>query len=599
MKTLRFYGSDWRVSNPVAVELALYAWPDEKRRVIPGALSRAEHLSKAIRLLLPEGSGLEWHFWLDDLIEAWCERDVLSVWGPSSAGKSSMIGLLAYVDLLAAPPDTYTLFITDSLGGHKQRSWSQMLAWRSQMPKEWQVGKLADSSNLRQLVTTSGGSVAGIYCSSTAPGDSVQDLKRKLGGHNRRNRLLVDEAQTCSDSVLALKMNLGASGEYKEILFGNPDAWSNPLGVHSQPADDDREKCLRQEVTKWETSVEWHGQRGLCLVFDGRNSPGCAHEREAERLHFLPSKVKLANYAAQEGGEDSPTFWTYAVGRIPPGGRKPVVLSEADWRESGCWNKRPWASGVRREKWVGIDLSLGGDAVPVYLVETGQAQSGLAEKVGDGGPVIAQVTAAARVHVNVRQHDASGQIARQIVEHVTGWGVPWDRVCFDSSGSGAPVIDTVERLAGCPGRCVRINAGHAPSERRIGIAGQMAKERFRTRAAELLWSLAECIRRGLLRGVPPEVQEQLTTRGIVDKDGKLDLQAKLEWKKQHRGKSPDEADALAVVVERLLAAGVLSLRDRVEARRESFDHLPDFMRPSQPVNPRALRNLKVARTFGR
>lgn len=587
LDSLQAYGSKWRVLSHAAIELALYAWPEEKRAKVPGALPRHAHLRNAIRHLLPEGSGLEWHYWFDELLEAWCERDILSIWGPSSAGKSSLVGLLAYVDLLAAPRDTYTLFITDSLGGHSKRSWSQMLQWRSRMPKEWQLGKVQDSNNLRALSTTEGGSIAGIYCSSTAPGDSVQDMKRKLGGHNRRNRLLVDEAQTCGDSVLALKLNLGASGEYKEVLFGNPDAWGNPLGVHSLPADGDREKTLRQDVTRWETAVEWHGRRGLCLVFDGRNSPALAHDAEARRLHFLPDRQKLANHAAQEGGEDSPGFWTYAIGRIPPGGLKPVVLSEADWLASGCTARRPWSPGIRRQRFVGVDLSLGGDAIPCLLLEVGNAQAGMVaghdnSASGNGlGPMVAQVLQMARIHVNVREHDASGQVARQIVEQVGPWGVPWENVCFDSSGSGAPIVDRVEVMAQCPGRCVRVNAGHGVSMRRIGIKGDLAKDRFKTRAVELLWQMAELIRRGLVWGVPKEVGEQLSSRGMFTKDGKLDVQPKLEWKKQHRGKSPDEADALAVVLDRLLAIGLLSLRDRLEAPAPSnaWDGI-EWMNPS-------------------
>lgn len=565
VESLQAYGARFPTGDRVAIELKLYAAPDEVRAKVPGCLPRAEHLRQAIELLLPEGSGLEWHYWTDALLERWVERDILSVWGPSSAGKSSLIGLLAYVDLLAAPADTLTVFVTDKLSGHDQRAWSQVLHWRSLMPVKWQAGAVNSSQNQKRLVTTRGGRIAGIHCTSTEAGDSMADMKRKLGGHNKRNRLIVDEAQTCGESVLQLKMNLGASGEYKEVLFGNPDSWSNPLGVHSEPADGDREKTMRREVKSWETATEWHGQRGLCLVLDGRDSPATVSTREARRLHFLPSADTLANYARQEGGEDSPAYWTYAVGRIPPGGLVPVVLTEADWRASGAEKMIPWAAGARRERWVGADLSLGGDSIPLYLLEFGPVQEGVvaghANSAANGGlgRMTAQVTGRCRVVVNVREHDYSGQIARQIVEQVRAWGVEWPNVCFDTTGVGAPIVDRVEVEAACPGQCARINSSHAVSGRRVGTKRQLAKDRFENRATELLWQLAEGIRKGLLRRLPAEVGAQMTSRGMNETRGKLEAQKKREWMQRNRKKSPDDLDALAVVFDEMLRRGALSL----------------------------------------
>jgi hypothetical protein len=94
------YGVEWKTDDAVIPELRLYRDAELRQRV-PGALSQFEHLTNAIRHLLPAGSGLEWHEWMDDSIRHWCERDIISCWGPSSAGKSAIWGLLAYIDLLA------------------------------------------------------------------------------------------------------------------------------------------------------------------------------------------------------------------------------------------------------------------------------------------------------------------------------------------------------------------------------------------------------------------------------------------------------------------------------------------------------------------
>jgi hypothetical protein len=58
------------------------------------------------------------------------------------------------------------------------------------------------------------------------------------------------------------------------------------------------------------------------------------------------------------------------------------------------------------------------------------------------------------------------------------------------------------------------------------------------------------------------IEEQLTTRGLEQRDGRTDLQDKKKWKQEHKGKSPDEMDAMNVAVDLILQRGLLSLLKR-------------------------------------
>lgn len=588
------YGVRWKQDDQVLIELRLYAMTAEERACVPGALSQAEHLTKAIKLLLPQGSGLIWHYWIDTMIAAWCERSILTVWGPSSSGKSAILGLLAYVDLLASPEKTYICLVTDKLASHDTRAWSNVLKFRGMMAKKYQLGKVVNSSQQKRLIIDAGGQAAGIFCISTEKGDSFEDLKKKLGAHNERTRLLVDEAQACGESVLELKRNLGAGTKsYKETLFGNPDSWSNPLGRHAEPyvapdmdvnggdeglklAAAAKERTTQQEVTAWDTVQEWNGERGLCIVLDSRNSPGCVSESEAARLFFLPNQVSLANQAAMAGGEDSPTFWTLAIGRIPPMGGRATVLSPLDFKLLGVGSPRPWVPGIVRQLFMGVDTSLGVDDAAMVRVEVGPVQMGVVPGSLNSAAVppvmTAQVTARSYATVNVKQPDVSGQIASQIVTQRKAWGVECRNTAVESGGQQGHIIDTIERIDNAPGQYVRVNPAGPASDRPIAVhvrngkevKRELAKDRYNTRAAELVFNLVQLIRQGVWCGVAMAgpIEEQLTTRGLEQINGKTDLQDKKQWKREHKGKSPDEMDACCVVAELILQRGLLSLLDK-------------------------------------
>jgi hypothetical protein len=593
----QLYGVEWATDDEVIINLTCYAATDERRAKIPGVLSKAEHFTRAIKLLLPEPKsgeeGLRWHYWIDDLIAAWCERDIHTVWGPSSSGKSAIIGLLAYVDLLASPKKTYTCFVTDKLASHDTRAWSNVLKFRGMMAKKYQIGRIVNSTQQKRLLVDAGGQAAGIYCISTEKGDSFEDLKKKLGAHNERTRLVVDEAQACGASVLELKRNLGqGTKSYKETFIGNPDAWSNPLGQHGEPyvevlrdvegGDEGlkemqraREMTTLQHVTRWDTVQEWNGLRGVCLVLDSRNSPACASPAEAARLFFLPTQASLANQAAMSGGEDSPAFWTLAIGRISPMGGRTTALSPLDFMNLGIGSARPWATGPR-EVFMSVDTSLGVDDVSMVRIEVGPVQMGVVAGNANSSTaapvIIAQVTAKAYAVVNAKEGDVSGQIAHQVVAKRREWKIEPRNCGVESGGQQGHVIDTIERIDGTPGQWVRVNPAGPATERVIAIQvregrvlkRETARDRYNTKAAELVLNAVQLMRQGVLCGqaLRGPIEEQLTTRGIEQINGKTDLQDKRSWIREHKGKSPDEMDAMCVGVEMILQRGLLSLLDK-------------------------------------
>jgi hypothetical protein len=592
-ESLQAYGARWNTNDHVDIELKLYSMPDALRERVPGVLERLEHLRRAIRLLLPDEKGLVWHRWLDEATLAWCEHDIMSWWGPSSAGKSAMAGLLFYVDLLAAPAHTYTVMVTDTLKNHEKRVWSQILKWRGMMPRKWQVGRVSNTMQVKRIVTGDAGTVAGIYCTYMDRLAKAEDLKDKLGGHNKRNRLCVDEAQSVGKVALDIIQNLAAGGEgwrpYRELFIGNPDAWDNTLGLHSMPMDGETKRCIEQDVTRWRTTRIWNNEPGVCLVFDARNSPALDSRAETERLSFLPNEKWLENMRAQSGGENTRGFWTYAIGRVAPALGRAVVLSELDAQAIGATGPRPWADTGEREKFVGVDTSTGvegSDGVPIVLIEVGAVKAGLdyyptTGRVNGERRMCAQVMGVESARPDVRLPDLSGQIAAKIVETVQRWGVAWRNVAIEAGGQQNHLIDRIESMAGCHGQIKRINPAGPASMRVVAKTGATARERIATRAAELALNLGQVIREGSLCRVPDVILRQLSTRETRQDGGKTDIQSKREWGRENGGRSPDELDAAAVGVELMLQRGVLRLGEPVAARAKEETFPLDWMKPQK------------------
>jgi len=235
------YGLAWPEKfSKFQAQLALYA-SNELRDSTPKSLPKHQHFENAIKHVIPE-KYLVWHKWLHRAVEAWCYDPIASEWGASGMGKSSDYGLIALFDVLADPANTLTVVVTNPLEMHWERCFKYANLYHSVLPKQFQwltlkkqnpLGLLYDYEKISKLSgEPSSARRTGIICFSNKPGDSFEDLKRRIGAHERRMRLFVDDPQGCSTAVLKLKINMGAGAgvDFKERFLGNPSGRSDPLG---------------------------------------------------------------------------------------------------------------------------------------------------------------------------------------------------------------------------------------------------------------------------------------------------------------------------------------------------------------------------------
>jgi hypothetical protein len=604
------YGVRWPAGRtPLHVELGLYA-SEKVRSECPGKRSKWEHLRNAIKMHMPENV-FKWHRWVDEAGEEWCENTQLNIWGAGGTTKSGIIGLLCYYDLLASPKNTLIVMVTNPLEKHWDRCFSKTTMWRKALPVEYQIGRVVKSPK-PALITVDGdeGSRRGILCISIDKGETGMEIGKKVGAHAPRTRLILEEGQTLPKDTLNIATNLFmGSMDKKEVIIGNPMAWqNNALGEASKPVSGDTKSIDKDQPNRW-YNARTHGDLpGVTLVFDGLRAPTFDSPEEAKRLAGIMIQPRDIESARKiPGAENTLNFWSQVRGRIPPAGQVLTVFGELDWDAVGVSIKHEWLGGY--DQYASADLSLGGDAIPVYRWGVG-----LTKELG----MIAQKLESRYIQVNIEKPDRSGQIGEQYAKILVEWGIKDLKVCSaDCSGQQGAIADTMERkahAAGIPGYIYRVRSEEAVTERQIStgkilnaegaheVIRERACDRYKDRATELVMNLPEAIQNRLIWNLDDIVKDQLCGRGfdpVSLEGGAIKVQKKKDWIEQHEGKSPDELDAVCVFVAHVFEKRILVPGRDTKPKGNQMSTLPKWMQKGAKACTYAPRSSQIARAMRR
>lgn len=599
MAAITKYGLQWPdKTDPLLIELALYARDDLRQKGRPQ--SKWEHLRRAIKMHLPDTT-FRWHRWVDDFGEAWCDETEIVVWGAGGTTKSGIVGALSYFDLMAMPKQTLTVMVTNPLEKHWDRCFSKLLQWRNAMPTHLQIGKMVQSPKPALLtVDLKEGSRRGVLCISIDKGETGIEIGKKVGAHAPRTRLILEEGQTLPKETLDIATNLFmGSTDKKECIIGNPMSWhNNSLGEASKPMSGDTREIDEKRPDRWLLKRN-HGDRpGVCLVFDGLRCPTHDSPEEAARLSFMIQPRDIASAKEKPGAENTVNFWSQIRGRIPPAGQILTVFSELDWDNCNLHITHPFVGET--ELYTSADLSLGGDKIPIYAWEVGLTR--------EHGRIV-QKKAREYIAVDVTKPDRSGQIGKAYAQLMKKWGVRDLRFCSaDCSGQQGAIADTMERechALGISGYVYRVRSEEAVTDRVLSngrvlrsekeTQRERACDRYKDRATELVMNLVEAIQARVIWGLDDtEVRWQLTTRGFEEsalEGGAMKVQKKKEWREQNELRSPDELDAVGVMLAHLFEKKVIDPMKNTRPKEVLEPGVPKWMlqKPTVSFSPSASR----------
>lgn len=582
---MRKYGLEWPAGvEDFKIELALYARDDLRQMGRP--LSKWEHLRNAIRMQL-KPDVFVWHRWVDAFGEEWCEGTQVNVWGAGATTKSGIVGLLCYFDLMADPNNTLTVMVTNPLEKHWDRCYSKTLLWRASMPAHLRIGK-AVMSPKPALLTRSleSGSRRGILCISIDKGESGADIGKKVGAHAIRTRIIFEEGQSLPEDALNIPTNLFmGSTDKKEVNIGNPMSWKgNALGKASLPMSGDTMTIDKEQPDRW-LNQRTHGDTpGVTLVFDGLKCPALDSDEEGKRLHFMIGKKDIEAAMNVPGAENTIHFWSQIRGRVAPAGQVLTLYNDLDWESLPVSTSHKWVAGY--DQYVGMDLSLGGDKIPIYRFGVGMTELGK----------VAQKVEHRYITVDITKPNRSGQIATAFAKIMQAWGITDLRnVAADCSGQQGAIADKMEEEAhklGCSGYIYRIRTEEAVTTRVLSngkvlrstpteVVKERACDRYKDRATEVLLNLTELLNNRLIWGLDENVKTQLCTRGYDEPSldgGKIKAQKKKEWREMNQDRSPDELDAVCCFCAMALERRILVPGKDTRAKPEQESGLPAWMK---------------------
>jgi len=528
----------------ISLELWCYKnnHPPEK-----GGLGAAGHLKNAIRILFPEqtvhGSPLYvWHDWIERRVDAWCNNRFLTAWGPAASAKSTDFGMIALVDWYAAPAETTTIICSTTLTMLHRRIWGEVVRFH-QLYKNEGLGQYVKSKTcivlnpdqFEQEIEK-----AGIFGFAVQQGSVKEARDNIIGQHNRRIRLLIDEAQhPALEVAFDARANLmKGCQDFKLVAFGNPDSRLDPLGRYSEP------------LAGWDSitpdSESWKTKYGECHFFDGMKSPGM---KDPKKYHFLIGAQDFED-TEEDQGYDSPDYWQFCRGYVRPEGSSLQIISESFAVKHKMLSGPEWVRDYEMGAGFDPSYSSGGDRRVVVPFRVGMST---------WGRMIVAFLEPVQINVEVSKLEEktfSRQLAEKAIEVCNQYGVPKHKFGMDTTGAQTVLADFIDEIWTNPGRIYRCEFGGSASDLPASEKNRdPAKDVYANRVTELWFNMVSFGRANQIRDLPLVALKQFTMRNLVSSADKLvrtvkrQIEPKKIMKSRTGGKSPDEADACCVCLD--------------------------------------------------
>lgn len=515
------------------------------RTVKQGGLGRYGHLKNICKLVLPD---LKWNPWLESIIETLCDGSIgrvnpirreIVLAGCMAAGKTFGVGLFCFIWWICDPNNSIVWLTSTSAKMVRKRIWPVIQEFYREANKNESIpGNLLDSTTTLQA--RKGDDKHAIFAKAIGEGDPMSAANDIQGVHAPREIVVLDEATDVRRPILTAIHNLeGGCQELIVVYIGNAVSRFDPLGEAMEP-DGGWDK-ITVESERWETK-----NGGYCLHFDGLKSPNVVAGKT-----LYPFIYTYENFIAdQKKDQNSVEFWMYVRGFPAPDSVSNCVMSESLIEKHGATGVLTFRDKKRAVS--GLDPGFEGDGCIQVFGEMGILAGDGPERIG------VQITEVSRIEVSaVSREPRDFQIARQVVENCKTRGVAPECFGSDSTGTGRGVFAIIFEIWSSEIKRVEFGGGATdkPASQDDPRPGHLVYDR---RVTELLYSVREFVVSRQLAGLTKPIIMQFSNRRVRQSNRMWSVETKKEYKKRHTH-SPDEGDALAVMVEVARQLGATSM----------------------------------------
>jgi hypothetical protein len=523
-----------RQLNDLEVELLCFR---TSRTIEQGGVGKYQHFRNAAAIILPT---LQWNPWLEAMIESLCDDHYAKKFGPviqrkmawagaGGSGKTFAASLYAFIWFLAAPMESIVVLTSTSAKMIRKRMWPIISRFYVQVRDQFgHCGHIVDSKTTIQAAK--GDDKHAIFAVAVGKGEANKAAANIQGMHAPRIFVVLDEATDVEEAILTAIENLKKNcRDFTELRIGNAQSRLDPLGQAMTPKNGWNSITVDHE--------EWETVDGYCLHFDGFKSPNVKAGKT-----IYPHIYTFEDYTiAISRDQKTLECWKYDRGFPPPDGVSNTVLSEALIETTDARGAHNWIS--TRKTIAGLDPAFGGDRCVLQFGYEGDIET------ADGSRVLG-IQATENIEITFDPADSrprDTQIAEKTIAACSARNVEPKNFGCDATGTGRGVFAIIyEKWSG---EIQRVEFGGKPSELPTSDEDpRPCAETYDRRVTELWFNIQRFVKSGQLKGLTTPVIRELCGRTYRDKSRVLCIETKEEYKERMRH-SPDNADALAVLVE--------------------------------------------------
>ena len=503
-------------------------------------MGKVGHFKNAAKLLFPDRV---LHPWTQDRLRGLCEYDFLSWAGCGGSGKTDDAVFYAFIWWLADPLHSTVVFTSTTKSMIKKRVWPVLQRLYHSNPGLSSVSTLIDSQTILRANGPAKDDKSAIFALAVKEGGTSKAAANIQGMHNKRVLVIIDEAPQTPVAIFEVLSNLRIGCEQFQVLaIGNPESYFDEHGKFSTPRDG--WGSVTVDTDEWET-VDHFNKPGLCQRFDARKSPNVL--RPSKEYSFLVSRDDLES-AQKDKGDASPEMWKYYYGFWAPEGVCNTVLSEPmviKHNGTGKFIFRSKAIPV-----ASLDPAFGGDKCVLRFGLVGDDENGKSV-IQLGERLYIKVDAGLKEPIEY-------QIAAQVMRECEKRGVTPENFGLDATGTGRGIAAVLQKTWSSRIRLVEFG-GKASSEG-IGINdSRKACEVYGNRVTELWFNVRTVLIDGQIRGLEAEEIREFCSRTYETRKGNFGVAYTVESKvdmKKRMGRSPDDADAVSILVELVRSKGM-------------------------------------------
>ena len=544
-KTFEKYGLSWaNGTSDLTIELNCFRHGDTPEK---GGLGKPGHFKEIVNMLWGENNDrikFKWTPWGDRKLEATCVHKYLGVTGCANSEKSDFYAVWAIVNFICAPTETMCLITSTSLKESRGRIWGRIEDYwmgAQHVCGGALPGKLVSSVGMIRFKDPTGeyktSDRCGIHLIAGEKKKAADSIGKMIGLKNQRVFFIADELPELSHAILeAAFSNLASNPEFQLIGPGNAASIYDPHGVFCKPKHGWTSVSVEDD--------EWETEKGYCIHFDALKSPNVLAGRVL--YPWLPSIAKIENARKDTGGDDSSAFWRMWRGFWSPNGSTETVVSEADIMKFNCEEKTvKWKTKPVSVTALDPGFTNGGDRSVRYTAEFGE-EEGTNKMV-----LLFKDYEVLDDDVTTKNVPRNFQTAQQFKDNALAENIPPDRAAVDDTGAAAfgDIIHVVWDR-----RVTRVNFGGKASERPVSAEDKRTRscDKYANRVTEVWCSIRPFMRAGQIKGIGPDLGQELTSRRMKNTKSGAVLKEQVEKKEDMRarmGKSPDIADAALILLD--------------------------------------------------